>query len=202
MLPTGSGSPSIWTGLPGFGHDRVCRMSHEQTRIFFSTLHDTPSTPREDPEDASDRLAGQYNTHRSQVVLATTAVCRSADLFPQYVGRPSLDQGVGRAQAQLVACGMLRPINMVRTKGLPSFTSAIAEVGPGGRESGPGHGRFKPWVLRRGGGCCQAGRYKVIEHDGIISAHRRNKRQGLDLWIRLPEPRCVTITHLIRTDAA
>ena len=156
--------------------------------LFYDCTTLAFDTDREDPEDASDRLLAKgYSkdgkSHRSQVVLAlmvtTDGLPVGYDLFPgnMWEGHTletaikGLEERYRLGKITLVAdAGMLSADNqdMLRTKGLPFILGYRLKSAPAGvKDKALDTGGYKPWAGHGAAeGAAEAGRYKVIEHDG------------------------------------
>ncbi len=156
--------------------------------LFYDCTTLAFDTDREDPEDASDRLLAKgYSkdgkSHRSQVVLAlmvtTDGLPVGYDLFPgnMWEGHTleaaikGLEERYKLGKITLVAdAGMLSADNqdMLRTKGLPFILGYRLKSAPAGvKDKALDTGGYKPWAGHGAAeGAAEAGRYKVIEHDG------------------------------------
>ena len=156
--------------------------------LFYDCTTLAFDTDREDPEDASDRLLAKgYSkdgkSHRSQVVLAlmvtTDGLPVGYDLFPgnMWEGHTletaikGLEERYRLGKITLVAdAGMLSADNqdMLRTKGLPFILGYRLKSAPAGvKDKALDTGGYKPWAGHGAAeGAAEAGRYKVIDHDG------------------------------------
>ncbi len=156
--------------------------------LFYDCTTLAFDTDREDPHDASDRLLAKgYSkdgkSHRSQVVLAlmvtTDGLPVGYDLFPgnMWEGHTleaaikGLEERYRLGKITLVAdAGMLSADNqdMLRTKGLPFILGYRLKSAPAGvKDKALDTGGYKPWAGHGAAeGAAEAGRYKVIEHDG------------------------------------
>ncbi len=160
--------------------------------LFYDCTTLAFDTDREDPQDASDRLLAKgYSkdgkSHRSQVVLAlmvtTDGLPVGYDLFPgnMWEGHTleaaikGLEERYKLGKITLVAdAGMLSATNqdMLRTKGLPFILGYRLKSAPAGvKGKALDTGGYKPWAGHGAAegateGAAEAGRYKVIEHDG------------------------------------
>ena len=156
--------------------------------LFYDCTTLAFDTDREDPEDASDRLLAKgYSkdgkSHRSQVVLAlmvtTDGLPVGYDLFPgnMWEGHTletaikGLEERYRLGKITLVAdAGMLSADNqgMLRTKGLPFILGYRLKSAPAGvKDKALDTGGYKPWAGHGAAeGAAEAGRCKVIDHDG------------------------------------